>query len=178
MKQTAFFLLGCVMAGSVAHAQSVAEKTGLNSLVGTAPTTADFVKEAAISDLFEIRSSELALQKGDADAKAFANRMVTDHTKTSDQLKAMVDDGSVKATLPTALDSSHQAKLETLTRLTGAEFERQYKEDQVSGHEDAVSLFQRYGNGGDDKTLTAWAKKTLPTLQEHLRMAKGLNAST
>jgi predicted outer membrane protein len=45
------------------------------------PSTADFVKEVAISDMFEIEASKLAQQKGNAAEKTFASQMVTDHTK-------------------------------------------------------------------------------------------------
>ena len=47
--------------------------------------------------------------------------------------------------------------------------------DQVSAHKDAVSLFQRYANGGDDQQAKDWASATLPTLQHHLEMAQNLD---
>jgi putative membrane protein len=61
----------------------VGEKTGVNSTLGIAPKTADFIKEAAMSDMLEIESSKLAQQKGNATEKTFAGQMITDHTKTS-----------------------------------------------------------------------------------------------
>src|ERR1700761_7720094 len=106
--------LGWVLLAGPALAQSIGEKTGVNSALDIAPTTADFVKEVAVSDMFEIQSSQLAQTKGNAPEKAFAEQMVTDHTKTSTELKAMVSSGKVKADLPTALDSSHQSKLDKL----------------------------------------------------------------
>jgi putative membrane protein len=64
-----------LLLSSSASAQSVAEKTGVNSTLGIAPTTADFVKEAAMSDMMEIESSKIAEQKGNADEKTFATQM-------------------------------------------------------------------------------------------------------
>ena len=61
----------------------------ISSALGIAPTTPDFVKEVAISDMFEIESSKLAEQKGNAQEKSFAQQMVIDHTKTSTELKRM-----------------------------------------------------------------------------------------
>ena len=78
-------------------AQSIGEKTGVNAVLGVAPKTEDFVKQAAISDMFEIESSKLAQQKADADSKAFAEKMIKDHTETSTELKALVSGGKVKA---------------------------------------------------------------------------------
>ena len=75
---------------SAAFAQSVGEKTGVNSALGIAPKTEDFIKEAAMSDMLEIESAKIAQQKGNAEDKKFAAMMVTDHTKTSTELKEMV----------------------------------------------------------------------------------------
>jgi putative membrane protein len=155
-------------------AQSIGEKTGVNSALDIAPTTADFVKEVAISDMFEIDSSKLAQDKGNAPEKTFASQMVTDHTKTSTELKTLVSSGKVKADLPTALDSSHQSKLDKLKGESGKDFSSDYGSMQVSAHKDAVSLFQRYAKGGDNSDLKDWAGKTLPVLKHHLEMAENL----
>jgi putative membrane protein len=173
MKRT-MIALACVLLAGPALAQSLGEKTGVNSALGVAPATADFVKEVAISDMFEIESSKLAEQKGNAQEKTFAQQMVTDHTKTSTELKTLVNGGKVQATLPTALDSAHQSKLDKLKNETGKDFSSNYASYQVSAHEDAVSLFERYAKGGDNSELKDWAGKTLPALRHHLDMAKQL----
>lgn len=156
------------------RAKSVGESTGVNSLIGVAPITEDFVKEVAISDMFEIQSSKLAEEKADDKAKAFAKKMIADHEKTSEELKSLVTGGKVKAELPTALDSTHQSKLDKLKGLSGADFTKQYVSDQVSAHKTAVDLFKRYGAGGDNADLKTWAVKTEPHLEEHLKMAQDL----
>jgi putative membrane protein len=171
----AIILLGCVLLASPALAQSVGEKTGVNSMLGVAPATADFVKEAAISDMFEIESSKLAEQKGNAQEKSFAQQMVADHTKTSTELKQLVSSGKVTAELPSALDASHRSKLDKLKDASGKDFSSDYDSDQVSAHKDAVSLFERYAKGGDNADLKDWAGKTLPALQHHLDMAQELS---
>src|SRR5437879_8475315 len=104
----------CILLATPAFAQSVGEKTGVNSMLGVSPSTADFVKEVALSDMFEIEASKLAQQKGNAAEKTFASQMVTDHTRTSTELKGLVSSGKLKAELPTALDGSHQSKLDKL----------------------------------------------------------------
>lgn len=70
-----------------AFAQSATESTGVNSALGVAPKTEDFIMEASASDVFEIESSKLALQKGNDAAKAFAQQMITDHEKTTAELR-------------------------------------------------------------------------------------------
>jgi len=172
------FILTAVLmaAANPVLAQSAGEKTGVNAVLGIAPSTQDFVKEAAISDMFEVQSSELATQKADdGPTKTFAQRMIQDHMKTTGELKSLVSSGKVRAEIPAGLDSPHESMLDKLKSLSGTDFDKTYRSDQESGHKDAVSLFERYAKGGDNADLKAWASKTLPTLQDHLTMTEELN---
>jgi putative membrane protein len=169
--------LGLALATGPVPAQSMGEKSGVNSTLGIAPSTADFVKEVANSDMFELESSKLAQQKGNEKEKTFASQMIADHTKTSNELKGLVSAGKVKAELPTTLDSSHQSKLDKLKSANGKDFSSDFDSDQVSAHKDAVSLFERYAKGGDNADLKDWAGKTLPALKHHLDMAENLKKS-
>jgi putative membrane protein len=165
----------CLLMATPVMAQSVGEKTGVNAVVGIAPTTQDFVAEAAQSDMFEIQSSRMALNSADALTKDFAQKMIDDHTKTTSELKAAVGKGEAHATLPTAMSSSQQSMIAKLKDLHGPDFDKQYHSDQVSAHKDAVSLFQRYGKSGADAGLKSWASTTDPALERHLEMAQNLN---
>jgi putative membrane protein len=158
----------------LAHGQSVGEKTGVNSTLGISPTTQDFVTEAANSDILEIMAAKFAQEKGNADEKKFAEQMTADHTKTSNDLKRLIDSGDVKAIIPVKLDGSSQKKLDELRDAKPQDFPRYYDPMQVSAHKDAVSLFERYSKSGDNPKLKDWAGKTLPTLQHHLQMAEDL----
>src|SRR5437763_16172093 len=99
------------LTSSAALAQSVGEKTGINSVLGIAPKTEDFIKEAAMSDMLEIEAARIAQQKGNAAEKTFAGQMITDHTKTSTELKGLVS-GEMKAAIPSSLDDASQKKLD------------------------------------------------------------------
>jgi putative membrane protein len=174
MKTIAIMAAGLCLLSNATMAQSVSEKTGVNSVLGITPKTEDFVKEVAISDMTEIAAAKIALVKGNPDEKKFAEQMVTDHSKTSSELNALVSGGDVKAELPTALDSSSQKKVDTLNDSKTAQFASEYDPMQVSAHKDAVSLFERYAKGGENPKLKDWAGKTLPHLQHHLEMAQAL----
>ncbi len=165
MKRIIILAVGCGLFASVASAQTP----------GSAPAAQDFVNKVAISDMFEIQSSQLALSKqADADTKPFAEKMVQDHQKTSNELKAMVDGGKVKAKLPTALDAEHQKMLDDLKAKNGKDFDQSYDQVQLKAHRDAVALFEAYAKGGDNAELKGWAGQTLPHLKEHLSMAEKL----
>jgi len=166
--------LSALLLSTAAFAQSVGEKTGVNSALGIAPKTADFIQEAAMSDMLEIDAAKIAEQKGNAAEKTFAAKIITDHTKTSTELKSMVS-GDMKAAIPSAPDDSSQKKLDKLKNTKPEDFASEYDPMQVSAHKDAVSLFERYSKGGDDPKLKDWAGKTLPALQHHLEMAQDMN---
>ena len=159
---------------SPSFAQSVGEKTGVNAALGIAPKTEDFIKQAAMSDMTEIEAAQIAQLKGNAEEKKFAEMMLADHTKTSNELKAMIP-ANMKAAVPTALDDASQKKLAKLRDAKPEDFSSEYDSMQVSAHKDAVSLFERYANGGDDPKLKEWAGKTLPALKHHLEMAQTLD---
>lgn len=173
--KTLSFAVACLLFCAPALAQSTSEKIGVNSALGVSPSTSDFVTEAATGDLFEIRSSEMALKKGDAATRHFAKRMITDHQKVSSELKGLLQTKKINVTIPDAPNSSQQAMLDKLTTLNGAEFDKQYRQDQTSAHKEAVSAFQRYAKSGDNPDLKQWAEKTAPTLEHHLEMARELD---
>jgi putative membrane protein len=166
--------LAAALISTSAVAQSVGEKTGVNSALGIAPKTEDFIKEVAMSDMLEIEAAKIAQQKGNATEQKFAAQMLTDHTKTSSELKGLVS-GEMKAAIPAALDDASQKKLGKLRDAKPEDFAAQYDPMQVSAHKDAVSLFERYAKGGDDPKLKEWAGKTLPALQHHLEMAQDID---
>jgi putative membrane protein len=173
-RSLAIIAASTLILSSAALAQSAGEKTGVNSALGIAPKTEDFIKEAAMSDMLEIEAAKIAQQKGNATEKTFAAQMITDHTKTTSELKGMVS-GDMKAALPNALDDSSRKKLDKLRDAKPEDFAAEYDPMQVSAHKDATSLFERYAKGGDDPKLKDWAGQTLPALQHHLEMAQDMN---
>lgn len=174
MKGTALTVAAATfLISTSAFAQSVGEKIGVNSALGISPTTADFVKEAAIGDMTEIAASRLGHERGNAQENTFAGQMITDHTKIFDELKSMALPNA-KAAIPAVLDSSSQSKVDKLKDANLDDFSSDFDSMQDSAHKDAVSLFERYAKGGEDPKLKDWAGKTLAVLQHHLEMAQNL----
>ncbi len=175
MKTIALTAAAILFAGT-AMAQSAAETTGINSVVGAAPSTEDFVLQAASSDMFEIESSKLAMERATDDkTKAFAEQMVNDHQKTTNELKELVSGGNVNAQIPTQMIDAHQAMLDDLKEAEADEFNEEYLSAQEDAHEQAVDLFTRYGSEGENAELKAWAAKTAPALEHHLQMVEQMN---
>lgn len=145
---------------------------------GSQMTATDFVQNAAVSDMFEIASSKVALQRShNPDIKAFAHMMITDHTKTTAGLKAAIARSGQNVSPPADLPGDKQAMLQDLQNAPASDFDKKYMDDQVAGHQSALDLMSRYANDGTIPALQAAAKKTGPLVQMHLDKAKALRQS-
>lgn len=134
-----------------------------------------FMNNAAQGNLAEVELGKLAERKASNDAvKNFAKRMVTDHAKANEELKA--DLRQMTVSIPSAPDAKAQAEKDRLSKLSGAEFDKEYMNTMVQDHRKDIAEFQREASSGRDETLRSYASKTLPTLQEHLRLAEQVNS--
>ena len=148
--------------GSPPMAEPAAPAAGTSATGSRAAalTAAAFARTAAMSDLYEIEASRLAEQRSqNAQVKQFAQHMLRDHQKTTNELKGMLPQlqGVSAQQMPTGLDQQHQALVQ-----------------QLQSHQTAVELFRAYAQSGDDARLKQWASQTLPSLEEHLREAQQL----
>ena len=130
-----------------------------------------FVLNAAKDGMAEVELGKLGVEKASRDeVKKFAQRMADDHSKANDELKSLAEKKAI--TLPTSVDAKHKATQDRLAKLSGAAFDRAYMQDMVSGHRKAVAAFRTESKSGKDADVKAWAAKTLPTLEEHLKQAQ------
>ena len=142
-----------------------------------APSKVDdkkFVKNAALGGLTEVELGKLATQKAsDQKVKDFGQKMVDDHTKANDELKQAATKSSIP--VPTSLDSKHQSRIDKLSKLSGADFDKAYVKDQLKDHEKDVQEFKDEAQNGTDPNVKAFAATAVPVLQHHLEMVKDLN---
>jgi putative membrane protein len=130
-----------------------------------------FIMDAAEGGMAEVQLGQLAAsQASDPDVKAFGQRMVDDHTKANDRLKQIAADKGV--TLPTELKGSMKTMHDKLSKASGASFDKMYMQHMVSDHKKDVSEFQKESKSGKDADVKQFASDTLPTLQDHLKMAQ------
>jgi putative membrane protein len=130
-----------------------------------------FVTQAAQGGTAEVAKAKLALTKAaSAEVKQFAQRMVDDHTKANEELKALAT--SKQITLPADAPPPAMAKLE---KLEGAAFDQAYIADQMQDHQKAITLFEREAKAGTDAEVKAFAEKTLPTLKQHHALVRELS---
>lgn len=135
-----------------------------------------FYTQAAESGMAEVMLGNLALQKTQNEQiRQFAQQMVTDHTNANNELKQLAESKNI--TLPSAVSSKQQSAYDKLNGMNGMDFDKAFMKQMVKDHENAVKLFRKQSEKGEDADAKAFATKTLPTLQMHLQMAKTMNDS-
>ncbi len=152
------------------NSNATGERAGMGNMTSQ---DHDFIMDAAMGGMMEVELGRVAAQKGMSDAvKQFGQRMVDDHSQANSELMSLASSKGI--TLPTELDAKHRAQVTKFSTMSGAELDREYTKMMVSDHRKDVSEFEKESTRGTDADLKAFASKTLPTLQEHLRMAEAL----
>ena len=204
MKWTGLSAVACAAALTVACVGDGRDTRDNDSdrVVGTSGqaehgATADarhFAEKAAYAGNAEVKLGQLAIERSqDPAVKEFAQMMVRDHSKAGNELKQAVKTHDISA--PAGLDPEHQQLYDRLSRLRGAEFDREYMKAMVEGHTKVRSMLagrtkesrgtmdrnRGIGTSGTagsstqlDIAVNQWASRSLPTVEEHLRKAQDL----
>jgi putative membrane protein len=137
----------------------------------------DFVTQAWTAASVELTLSKLAAEQGmSADVKKFAQMVLEDHSKTNAVLTSFAD--RKKISLPRQADRKHQDAFDKLSRLRGADFDREFAKQIVTDHDAVLTLFEMESKTGQDPDLKAWATQRLPTLRERMLLAHDLLEKT
>jgi putative membrane protein len=134
-----------------------------------------FVKSAAQGGRMEVTLGQVAVQNGqDQAVRDFGTKMIQDHAAVNQKLIQLI---SLKgATVSDAPGWMDEKAISHLQGLKGSEFDRAYMKRMVADHKDTIKEFQKAAANADDADIKAFASNTLPTLQEHLRMAQDTQA--
>jgi putative membrane protein len=155
-----------------------AQAVGQTSAATVGATDGGFVTSAAMSDMYEVQAATLAEGRTKNPAiKKFAAEMVKAHTMTTKELTKALPASGVNVTPPAGLDERHKGLIQNLDKAKPEDFDKTYIDQQVAAHDEAVTLFKSYADRGSNATLKPWAAATLPKIQGHLDMAKGLQKS-
>lgn len=126
-----------------------------------------YVMNAAASDMYEIQSSQLALDKATLPSvKTYAQMMIEEHGKSSSELKAAAQSAGIP--VPTMLPPEQQTKLEALRTRSGAQFDQLYIGDQRAGHQETLAKVNGYLAAAPAGPLKDHASKLTGVVQKHL----------
>ena len=135
----------------------------------TANTPEEYVKAAAMGDMYEIEAGKIAATRAKrGDVKMFGQMMIDMHTKTSDDLKAALKDNNIAIAPPAALDDRRMGMLQNLRASGDSDFDLAYLHQQLAAHLESLTLHSQYAEHGDNAVLKAVAAKTKPVVQSHI----------
>jgi putative membrane protein len=130
-----------------------------------------FLEKAAQGSMAEIELGKLAMEKASApQVKDLAKRIVDDHTKALDEVKKLA--GAKGVTLPAEVDAKHRRLHDKLAKKSGNDFDREYTDEMEDEHSKDVREFKSMAKSAKDADVKSFASATLPTLEQHLQMAK------
>lgn len=141
------------------------------------PAAQSFVNKAAQAGMAEVALGKVAMARSeDPKIRDFASRMVDDHSKANDELASIARNENID--VPSQLDAEHRGVLEDLSAKTGMDFDAAYSQQMAADHAQAVDLFRVVSTASDlPPDLVSFASKTLPTVEEHKKMADALAAN-
>jgi len=147
-------------------------------LAGRVADAEQFIGIAGVGDQFEIQSSQIALEKSqNAEIKAFAQMMITDHTAAAEKMAAVIGQANIPVVPPNNIDTAAAEKMEDIQTVTTDQFDQVYLRWQIQSHQVSVALFTNYAQNGDNEQLKQFAAEMLPALQAHADHALRLNAA-
>lgn len=157
---------------TTANATTSASSTRASTSSTVASADQRMMRDIAYSNISEIATGKLALEKTQSeDVKAFAQKMIDDHTKAQQELQTLADGKGVK--LPTEPDAKHKAAAKMLSALKGEAFDKRYlKQGGLNDHEKTHKLLQRVQDKAKDADLKAYAAKTITAVDQHLALAQ------
>ncbi|MBI3420262.1 MAG: DUF4142 domain-containing protein [Proteobacteria bacterium] len=158
-KYLALFLLAVGLCGFVPQAEAAPASS----------MTRNFIRNATISNGFEIMSSRMALQRSqNPEVRNYAQQMIEDHRQADEDLRNTVMSSRYRMRgMANDLDQRHRSMLKRLERASVQDFDWNYVRMQTQAHDEAVQLFRSYANHGGNPTLRDFAERMLPTLEEH-----------
>jgi putative membrane protein len=131
-----------------------------------------FLKSAAQGDQSEVTLGNLAAQRGASPGvRDYGRRLASDHGAHLGKVQALA--GRMHVRLPGGMKPDARNAYRNLQRMRGRAFDRMFVQHMVADHQKDIGAYQMQARTGDRETA-AFARDTLPTLREHLRIAQSL----
>jgi putative membrane protein len=155
---------------------AIAAPVGQVAATVSATTVAGYVPAAVMGDMYEIQAADIALQRSqNADVKALAAAIKTDHTAASNAFRALLRTAAPGETAPAALDQRRQGMLDNLRSASAATFDATWLDQQIAAHNEALTLQRGFSDQGSP--LAAHARSVVPKIERHLQEAQRIKAA-
>jgi len=167
---------GMSSAGPMSGSNAAGTSGGTSSAGSLSRADQDMLKQLASANMSEIEAGKIALDKSkNEQVRNFAQKMVDDHTKAQAQLNQLAQAKGVS--LPSEPDAKHKKEIDTLSSLSGAQFDKTYLlRGGVVDHRQAHAMLTHIEKTAKDSDLKSLASNMMPTINEHAQMAQQARA--
>lgn len=165
------------MKSSIVLGSFLSFATFATALAADSAQDANFVQQASIGGMAEVQAGQVAVAQATMPSvKQFGRTMVMQHSKNNQQLMTLAKSRGLS--VPSDLDGAHKAEAVALKNTTGTNFDSAYITNQIAGHKAMAQVMKTEIQSGTDPELKSFAEKTLPVVQDHLKMAEALQLKT
>ena len=170
---------GSAATGSMSGNSSATAGAGSSGTMGASGASSKvasgdqkMMRDIAYANISEVAAGKLALEKSQSeDVKAYAQKMIDDHTKAQQELQTLADSKGVK--LPTEPDAKHKTLAKAMSAMKGDAFDKNYlKQGGLNDHQNTHKLLTKVQSKAKDADLKAYAAKTITAVDQHLTMAQ------
>lgn len=132
-----------------------------------------FANELSQGNLAEVKLGKMIKDKAKSQAvRDFAERMISDHSSLEKDLRKWATKKG--ATLPNQPGQEEERIYKELSGMEGPELDRKYIRGMLDDHKKDVAKIQKFVMYSRDSELKALLNKTLPILENHLRIAENV----
>lgn len=135
------------------------------------PADTYFVTQTSLGTPFQTDSGRLAQKKGGTSAiRSYAELMVSSHIEVNNLLEAILN-RKAQIPPPTLLKAAYATTISTLEEEKDKRFDADYVRGQVNYQRANAALYEYEIENGTDADLKAFARQTLPKIEDHLERA-------
>jgi putative membrane protein len=166
-------VLSFSVAANIANAQDAGAAADASSSASSlSPVDYQFVAEANLGAPFQVDSGRLGEKRAENPAvRNYAHLMVASHIPVVDALNTILKHKRIMPPPDTLLHGAYDTIIAILKAEHGVLFDRDYVVGQVDYQKGNTALFQNEIQNGTDPELKAFARQTLPKIEDHLQRA-------
>jgi putative membrane protein len=162
-------------AGDVASSAATIDSGSLGSMSGMM-TDANIASTLLVANDGEVEGADDAMRlAADAEVKSFAAMVHRDHKALKEAVDSVAKAANISTdedAAATAMKNSMEQHRDSLSKLSGAAFDRAYIESQVSAHQRMIDQLNQMAASSQNPQLTQLIRDAMPTMQAHLDAAR------
>ncbi|HTM64777.1 MAG TPA: DUF4142 domain-containing protein [Flavipsychrobacter sp.] len=130
----------------------------------------NFLEDAVEANTKEIRALTLGQQKGSAQVKSAATKMLSDHKKLGEAVKDYIGKNNITLSDVDTADTDNDLN----STAAGIDFDKAWADKMVDDHKKVINMFEDAQNDVKDAQLKSMITDALPKLRMHLEMSQTL----